>query len=104
MNEFNIWDSPDESKLKDFAPKEEKIKYGPWSKEQKISAADIKNKTGWIANETQSQEDYGAAKVGFGKFKDLTLRELREEQPNYFNWANDNVPRFAAMVRKVIKW
>ena len=38
--------------------------------------------------------------VGFGKYKDLTIDELRKQQPQYYSWALENVNGFRARAQK----
>jgi hypothetical protein len=60
----------------------EKLDYPPWDKK------------------ASKQEDKTSDElVGFGKHAQLTVKELKEKHYNYFAWASENIPRFAAKVK-----
>ena len=60
----------------------EKLEYPPWDKRS--------NKQD---NKTNDEL------VGFGKHAQLTIKELKDKHLQYYSWAVENIPRFAAKVK-----
>ena len=80
-------------------PKDESWKRGP-----KITLKDCINGTGEV-QKTTLKEILGnkfveEGKMGFGKYRDLSYKEVKEKDRDYWEWALENIGTFEAKVRK----
>ncbi len=64
----------------------EKLKWPPWDKRNDVKGAPVVNQTNL---------------VGFGKYAAKTVEWVQDNDENYFNWASENVPKFAAKVKQL---
>ena len=60
----------------------EKLKYAPWD-----SRNELENKNN---NNSKPRDE----KIGYGKHGSKTYQELKNDEPRYFLWMTENVPRF----------
>jgi len=63
----------------------EKLKYPPW---------DSRNS----ANKMVEKESGGS--IGYGKYSHLSFKEVKEQDPRYFEYMIQNVPRFKTKARE----
>jgi hypothetical protein len=66
----------------------EKLEYPPWDKR----------------NDTKGAQPATSAKVGFGKHANLTYKELKEQQPGYWNWAIKEIKGFKEKAEKYVNF
>lgn len=68
----------------------EKLKYPPWD-----SRNDLEIKS--VNNNSKPRDE----KIGYGKHGSKTYQELKNDEPNYWNWMMENVPRFRLKVAQL---
>jgi hypothetical protein len=65
----------------------EKLKYPPWDKRN--------DSPGSAANNNASST------IGYGKYASKSYQWVKDNDERYFSWMLDNVPKFAAAVKKL---
>jgi len=69
---------------------------------KKITSGDLEDGTGEIQRlkyppwdgRNNDDDKIPDEKIGYGKYADKKYGELKEENPRYFSWMTENVPRF----------
>lgn len=41
------------------------------------------------------------APLGYGKYANKTMKEIKEDDPKYYSWMLENVPKFAVLAKKL---
>jgi hypothetical protein len=60
----------------------EKLKYPPWDSR----------------NDSKDDGKVMDVKIGYGKYSHKTYSEVKNDDPRYFEWCCENIPRFKAKV------
>ena len=74
----------------------EKLENPPWSAKNRVlnkESVGVGNKDKF-SKKSNSNSPKEESLIGFGKYSTRTYSQLKDDDPRYFEWASENIPRF----------